>query len=630
MATRLQLLIDGDASGARRALDDVAGGVDQTQSKLGKFNTAMSKATVPAAATVASLAAVGKASVDSASALEQSAGAVESVFGTYAGQVEAQAQQAAQNVGLAESQYNDLAAVLGAQLGNMGVSQDQLASQTDNLVGLGADLAATFGGDTSEAVAALSSLMRGERDPIERYGVSIKAADVEAKKAAMGLAGLEGEADAAATTQATLALVMDQTAGAQGAFAREAETAAGQQQRANAEFENAKAALGAGLLPVVSQAAGVLQTFAQWVQENSTLVGVLAVVIGTLAAGVLLYNGITAALPAIQAVATAAQWAWNAAMSANPIGLIILAIAALIAIIVLVVQSWDTVKAVALACWDAILVAIQAFVDWLGGIVQWIVDVHVAAWNLIRDGAAAAWEAVTSTVQGFFDWIGGIAKGIADAHVAAWNLIRDGASTAWNAVTSTVQRFFDWIGGIARRVADAHVAAWNLIRDGASTAWQAVTSTVQRFFDWIGRGVSAVPNAFRDGFNRARDWVSSIVDRMWTPVESFIDKIASIPRRIESALGSVRLPSWVTRLSGVLGFSTSGAGAYYAASMTASTWSPSRGVASSSSGGYGAQIINVTVNGALDKDATARTIVDILNQYGRRTGRVPINGAVIA
>ena len=141
--------------------------------------------------------------------------------------------------------------------------------------------------------------------------------------------------------------------------------------------------------------------------------------------------------------------------------------------------------------------------------------------------------------------------------------------------------------------------------------------------------MSAVPNAFRDGFNRARDWVSSIVDRMWTPVESFIDKIASIPRRIESALGSVRLPSWVTRLSGMLGFSTSGA-AYYAASMAASTWSPSRGVASSSSGGYGSQVINVTVNGALDKDATARTIVDILNQYGRRTGRVPINGAVIA
>ena len=93
MATRLQLLIDGDASGARRALDDVAGGVDQAQSKLGKFNGAMSKATVPAAATVASLAAVGKASFDSASALEQSAGAVESVFGTYAGQVEAQALQ---------------------------------------------------------------------------------------------------------------------------------------------------------------------------------------------------------------------------------------------------------------------------------------------------------------------------------------------------------------------------------------------------------------------------------------------------------------------------------------------------------------------------------------------------------
>jgi len=51
-------------------------------------------------------------------------------------------------------------------------------------------------------------------------------------------------------------------------------------------------------------------------------------------------------------VVTAAQWAWNAAMSANPIGLIIIAIAALVAGIVWLVANWDTVKAAGVSAWN--------------------------------------------------------------------------------------------------------------------------------------------------------------------------------------------------------------------------------------------------------------------------------------
>ena len=629
MATRLQLLIDGDATGAKRALDDVGGSVEKTSGKMGKFNGVMKSAALPAAAVLTGLGAIGKASFDSASALEQSAGAVESVFGTYATQVQQNADQAAQNVGLAKSQYNDLSSVLGAQLQNMGISQDQLAGQTDNLIGLGSDLAATFGGSTSDAVEALSSLMRGERDPIEKYGVSIKAADVEAKKAAMGLAGLTGEADAAATTQATLALVTEQTAGAQGAFAREADTAAGQQQRATAEWENAKAALGQGLLPVVSSAAQLLAQFGQWVQQNAGLVGTLAVVIGTLAAGVLAYNAVQAALPAIQAVATAAQWAWNAAMSANPIGLIILAIAALIAIIVLVVQNWDTVKAVAIAVWDATLAAVQGFLDWVAGAWQLFVDANVAAWNMIKDAAATAWRAVTDTVQKFFSWVGGIAQKIADFHVRAFNAIKDTAATAWRAVTDTVQKFFSWVGGIAQKIADFHVRAFNAIKDTAATAWRAVTDTVQRFFSWITGAVRAVPDAFKRGFDAALGWVTGIVDRMWSVLSGFIDRIGQIPRRIQSALSNVRLPSWVSKLSGVIGFSTQ-APAFYASTLAASTWRPSTGIAGPSATGGGVTIqVNVTGD-VLDADALVDKLRAGLNRNARARGVVDLAGVVIA
>src|SRR6218665_1353854 len=73
-------------------------------------------------------------------------GAMSSVFGDSAGQMEKWATTAAASVGLAKSEYASLSTVLGAQLKNMGVATDQLASQTDKLVGLGADLAAQFGG----------------------------------------------------------------------------------------------------------------------------------------------------------------------------------------------------------------------------------------------------------------------------------------------------------------------------------------------------------------------------------------------------------------------------------------------------------------------------------------------------
>ena len=627
MATRLQLLIDGDASGAKRALDDTAKSVGTVDGRMGKFNGAMKAAAVPAAAVLTGLVAIGKASFDSASALEQSAGAVESVFGTYAAQVQQHAASAAQNVGLAESQYNDLSAVLGAQLQNMGVAQGELAGQTDNLIGLGSDLAATFGGTTSDAVAALSSLMRGERDPIEKYGVSIKAADVEAKKAAMGLNGLTGEADNAATTQATLALVMEQTAGAQGAFAREANTAAGQQQRATASWENAKAALGQGLLPIVSSAAAMLAEFGTWVQENAGLVSTFAVVIGVLAAGVLAYNGIMAVVSTVQGVATAAQWACNAAVSANPVMLIVLAIVALIAIIVLLVQNWDTVKAVALSVWQAITDAVQVFLDWCAAAWQAFVDAHVALWNNITDAAGKVWQAITDAVQTFLDWCAAAWQAFVDAHVALWNSIKDAAEKVWQAITATTKKFVDWVDGAARSFADAHIRAWNTIEDGAATAWRAVTNTVKSFFDWIGGAVDAIPDAFRNGFQRAADWVSSFVARMWSELSGFIDRIASIPRRIQSALSNVQLPSWVQTLTGVLGFSTT-ASAYYASTLTASAWEP-RGWSGTGDGPRRGGDISIVVQGAIDPPSVVRQLRELFNSDARIRGAVDLAGVVI-
>ncbi|QCB93296.1 hypothetical protein [Cellulomonas shaoxiangyii] len=233
--------------------------------------------------------------IGSASGLEQSIGGVDAVFKESADTIHEWAKGAADGVGLAQAEYNELATVIGAQLKNMGVPLGEVAVKTNDLVELGADLAAQFGGSTSEAVSALSSLLRGERDPIERYGVSINDASIQAKKAEMGLSDLTGEADRNANMQATLALLTQQTADAQGAFARESGTLAGAQQRLTAELENMKTEIGTALMPVVTDLLGVfrdqgipiLQQLADWFTANKDAVYNTGIAIADASLGIL-------------------------------------------------------------------------------------------------------------------------------------------------------------------------------------------------------------------------------------------------------------------------------------------------------------------------------------------------------
>jgi hypothetical protein len=189
-------------------------------------------------------------SIDAASDLQQSTGGVESVFGELSGKVEAFGKTAAESIGLSKNAVNELATVLGSQLQGMGFDLDEAANKTLLLEQRGADLAATFGGTTKDAVEAISSLLRGERDPIEKYGVSIKDVDVKARILADGLDTSTAAAEKHATATASLELLLESTAKAEGRFADEAGTAAGAAQRQAAKMENLRAKLGDKLLPI--------------------------------------------------------------------------------------------------------------------------------------------------------------------------------------------------------------------------------------------------------------------------------------------------------------------------------------------------------------------------------------------
>lgn len=347
----LSIRIVGDATSAVREFQ-------RTQDRAQAMQRGLERASQISAAAIAGIAAAAWQVGQVAAEAEQAAGAVDSVFAASADTIKGYAADASQAVGLSAQSYNQLASVLGAQLTNMGLAGSELATQTNDLIGLGADLAATFGGTTADAVAAVSSLLRGERDPIERYGVSIKQADIDARLAAEGLTGLTGEAQRNAQMQATLAILTEQTAAAQGQFAREADTASGAQQRMTAEWENAQAQLGEALLPLMGDLAAVLSDVATWVQENDTLVQGIVITFGVLAGAIL----------AIQA----AQIAWNIATSANPIMLVVTTVIALVVWLVTLMGGWEEVGAVVGAVIDGIVAGIQAVIGWIQDAIGWL------------------------------------------------------------------------------------------------------------------------------------------------------------------------------------------------------------------------------------------------------------------
>lgn len=421
----LAIRIIGDATQAVAAMD-------KAQRAAMTFKDKIGKASVAAGATLAAIGAGAKVCVDAAADLQQSVGGVETVFGSSADKMLEWSNSAAQAVGLSKNEYNEFATLVGSQLQNMGMSVDDSATKTNELIGLGADLSSMFGGTTADAVDALSSALKGEMDPIEKYGISLNDATLQAQAANMGLGDLYKSGDRNAKMQATLAAITAQSGKAVGNFARESDTAQGQQQRMAAAFENAKAALGEALLPALTAAASKLAEFATWVQNNTSWLTPLIGVIAAVAAIIVVLNAAMTAYSVVAGIVAIAQGSVNLAFL--PVVAVILAV---IAAIALLVMNWDSVKKAGAAAAQWIADKWESFTSWLSGIGQSIKQWGSDTWNGIKD-----------TCKGAIDNIGSFFTGLKDKVLGVF----DG-------ITSAIKGAFDWVSNLWGKITGAKSAA---------------------------------------------------------------------------------------------------------------------------------------------------------------------------
>lgn len=120
----------------------------------------------------------------------------------------------------------------------------------------------------------------------------------------------------------------------------------------------------------------------------------------------------------------AAQWALNTAMSANPIGLVIIAIVALIAAFVWLGTHFQAVSEFCTSMWESPTAAIIAF---MMGPIGWLIYAAmglIANWDQVKAWFTLLWEDPKAALSQFYDWVMSKLGGLFDWISEKWEWVR--------------------------------------------------------------------------------------------------------------------------------------------------------------------------------------------------------------
>lgn len=331
-----------------------------------------------------------------------------------------------------------------------------------------------------------------------------------------------------------------------------------------AKFSNLKSELGEKLIPVVDKVVDALsnkvipaiEKAGQWVEKHKTLVeslvaGVLAAV-GAYTAfktALAIQGALQAAHTALLAVKgaeegmTTAQLLLNAAMNANPIGIVIVAIGALVAAFAYLwntnegfrnfwINLWDNIKSVCLtvvnaikdfltSAWDAMKNTVETV--W-NGIVNIISTVWETIKNVVQVGIMFIKELLSAAFQILtlpwrFIW-----KNFGDEITAAWETIKSVVSTALNAIKTTISTVWNAIKAVMEPILNAIKTAvetaWNAIKTTTTTVFNAIKTVTTTVWNAIKTAITTVVNAIKSVVTSVFNAVKSVVTSIWNGIKS--------------------------------------------------------------------------------------------------------------
>lgn len=487
--------VGAEAGQAVSELSKVNRSLGETMTTTDKMKAGLKKAALPAAA---ALAAIGYAAVDAAKAAMEDASSQEHLAGvlertTHATKAQVKAAEdyitkLEYQTGIADDELRPALATLATGTKNLALAQKDL--------GLAVDIAAASGKSLATVSAALAKGYAGNTGGLARLVPGLDKATLATKdmtKITAELADLTG-----------------------GAAAEHADTAAGRFEVLQVRMQELKETLGASLIPVIEELLPILEKAATFAEKNTTAIKVLVGVVAGLASTILVANAALKAYEALQLVIrgataawTAAQWLLNAALSANPIGLVVVALAALGAALVIAYQHSQTFRNVVAAAMEGVRAAVAT--------------VHIAFDNLLGAATAA------------FNWIAG-----------HWKLALF-AFGPIGAAVYVISENFDRVRQAAAWAANVVGSAWTV----GSFAFQAIANSIARVAVAFQKIENAVAGAI-DAVRTLVDWLSKVHLPSLGKLGSIIGKLEAPAPAGYVAIGG--------RARGVGGYALAGAG----------------------------------------------------------------------
>jgi len=341
MAIKVPILSEWNPKGIDKAKADFQK-LEKTSQKVG---FALEKAFVPATIALGALTAAAGASVkaaaeDAAQQAELERQIMVSTDATNA-QVDAlhefiNAQELASAV--SDSELRPALAILARHTGDLTEAQDLLT--------LALDISAGTGRDVFDVAERLAEGYTGVLTPLEELDYGLVAA-----------------IESGATFDEVAASLADTF---EGAVATNADTVAGRFARMQVTMDQAQEAIGMALLPILEKLVPILEDVATFVGENTELIIALGVAVGTVAGIIVAYNVAMKAYAVATGIASAATTVFNAILAANPIVLIAVAIAGLVATLIVLEKKFGVVTKIV----EGVKIAFDAVSDavsWLAG-----------------------------------------------------------------------------------------------------------------------------------------------------------------------------------------------------------------------------------------------------------------------
>ena len=276
-------------------------GVKAAGTSLGNFSRTVGRqlknVAVAATGIGIALGAASLKAISAASDLDESISATRQIFGDASDAVLKFADDAALAFGQSKQEALDGALTFGTFGKAAGLAGDDLSDFTNGLLGLSSDIASFRNATPQEAIEAIGAALRGESEPLRRFGVLLDDATLKAEALELGIYDGNGALTQQQKILAAESAIFKQTADAQGDFARTSGGLANQQRILRARLDNVTAQLGVQLLPVALKVAnffadtfipgverladtfaekgllGVLQSVWGWVRDNAPRIG---------------------------------------------------------------------------------------------------------------------------------------------------------------------------------------------------------------------------------------------------------------------------------------------------------------------------------------------------------------------